>query len=34
MYYIGVLIFMFLAVLCVFAFVKVRKRDDEYGRGR
>ena len=33
MYYIGTVIFIALAVLCVVAFMKVKKRDDEYGRG-
>ena len=32
-YYVGTLIFLALAVLCVVAFVKVRRRDREYGRG-
>jgi hypothetical protein len=31
--YIGVAIFAVLAVLCVVAFIKVKKRDDAYGRG-
>ena len=33
MYYIGTVIFLALAILCVVAFVKVKRRDDEYGRG-
>ena len=34
MYYIGTVIFIALAILCVVAFLKVKKRDDEYGRGQ
>ena len=31
--YFGILIFIGLAVLCVIAFVAVKRRDREYGRG-
>jgi hypothetical protein len=32
--YIGLVIFFFLAVLCIVAFAKVRQRNRRYGRGR
>lgn len=31
--YFGLLIFIALAVLCVFAFIKVKKQDKRYGEG-
>jgi len=31
--YVGIVIFLALAILCVVAYMKVKRRDDEYGRG-
>ena len=33
MYYFGIVIFIALAVLCVYAFIKVKQRDRRYGEG-